>query len=262
VTTPAARRFWIAASIVSLVGMITVNALANALPLNGLTTGAISDSYPIWFVPAGYVFSIWGLIYLALIAFCATLALTPAAEAVVAPVRPLFVLSCLANGAWIFAWHYLQLGLSVLLMLTLLGSLIVIYRRLYLGPVAPLRPMVRRALLAPMGLYLGWICVATIANISALLVKLGWDGAPLSGPTWAAVMMFAATGIILTLALRFNDAIPPLVVVWALVGILVKFPDQAAMRLTGGTMTFLLVAGVAWILWRRVRGSRASPAGA
>jgi len=252
-----ARRIWVAASIASLVGMITVNALANALPLNGLTTGAISDGYPIWFVPAGYVFSIWGLIYLALIAFTAAQALSSAAEAVLAPVRPLFVLSCIANGAWIFAWHFLQLGLSVLLMLTLLGSLIAIYRRLQLVSVATLRPLVRRALFVPMSLYLGWICVATIANVSALLAKLGWGGAPLTGPTWAAVMMVVATGIILTLALRFNDAIPPLVAIWAFVGIMVRFPEQLTMRLTGGTMTFGLVAVVAWVLVRQVRRGRA-----
>ncbi len=124
------RPAWIAASIFALIGMITVNALANALPINGLTTGAISDSYPIFFVPAGYVFSIWGLIYLGLIAFTATQALSPSAEPIVGPLRPLFVFSCLANGMWILAWHYLQLALSLVLMLVLLGSLIALYTRM------------------------------------------------------------------------------------------------------------------------------------
>ncbi len=126
------RRAWILASIVSLTGMITANVLASTLPLNGLTTGAISDSYPIFFVPAGYAFSIWGLIYLGLIAVTVAQAVSPLAEEeMLGAARPLFVLSCFANGAWIFAWHYLQLGLSVLLMLTLLVSLIGLYRQIY-----------------------------------------------------------------------------------------------------------------------------------
>lgn len=255
------RRLWMVASLVALVGMIGVNGLANALPLNGLTTGAISDSYPILFVPAGYVFSIWGLIYLALIAFAVTQAVSPAAEAVVGPVRPWFVLSCLANGAWIFAWHYLQLGLSVVLMLTLLGSLIAIYRRMHQAPTT-LRPIVRWSLFAPISLYLGWICVATIPNIAALLVKLGWSGQPLSGASWAALMMVAASAIVLATALRFGDPIPPLVVVWALVGIMVKVPDERAMRLVGGMMVLGLLAGVGWIVTRRRlpwRAARSAP---
>lgn len=243
------RRFWIAASIASLVGMIAVNVLANALPLNGLTTGEISDSYPIRFVPAGYVFSIWGLIYLALIAFTVTQAASAKAETVLGPVRPWFVLSCLANGAWIFAWHYLQLGLSVLLMLTLLSTLIAIYRRLHQVPPAP-GPLIRWTVVAPFSLYLGWICVATIANISALLVKLGWNGAPLSGATWAVVMMVAATAIVLALSIRYGDAIPLMVVGWALVGIIVKFPAEAAMRSVGSLMVGVLLAGVGRVIWR------------
>lgn len=242
------RGVWIAAAVVSPLAMLVVNGLANALPLNGLTTGAISDRYPIRFVPAGYVFSIWGLIYLALLAFTVTLAVSRA-EPQVAPLRPWFVASCLANGAWIFAWHFLQLGLSVVLMLTLLTCLIVLYRRT--------RQVARWTLAAPISLYLGWICVATVANVSAFLWSLGWDGAPLSGATWAAVMMVAASAIVLALSVRFRDPIPPLVVVWALVGIIVKFPEETAMRTVGSVMVLVLLAGAARALWQgRRRGER------
>lgn len=245
------RPAWIAASILALVGMIAVNALANALPINGLTTGAISDGYPIFFVPAGYVFSIWGLIYLALIAFTATQALSPAAEPIVGPLRPLFVLSCLANGAWIFAWHYLQLGLSVVLMLVLLGSLIALYVRMRPPAGPPVRPLFRWTLFVPISLYLGWICVAVVPNVSALLVQHGWDGAPFAGSTWAALMMAVATAILVTLAIRFRDVTPPLVLAWALVGILVKFPDQGLMRAVGVSMLAVLAATVGFLAWRR-----------
>ncbi|MFN0063914.1 MAG: hypothetical protein ACKVPX_15515 [Myxococcaceae bacterium] len=247
------RTVWIVVSAAALMAMITVNGLANALPLNGLTTGAVSDGYAIRFVPAGYVFSIWGLIYLALIGFTVTQAFSPRIESLVAPLRPWFVLSCAANGAWIFAWHYLQLGLSVLLMLTLLGTLIVLYRRTRAlsqghGWAA------RWTLAAPVSLYLGWICVATVANISALLVSVGWKGAPLSEPTWAAVMMVAASAIVLMLSRRFHDAIPALVVVWALVGIIVKFPQERVMLWVGTLLVLALMAEAARAL-RPLMGS-------
>lgn len=237
------------ASAAALVGMVVVNVLANALPLNGLTTGAISDGYPVRFVPAGYVFSIWGLIYLGLTGFTVTQAFSPGAESWVRPLRPWFVLSCLANGAWIFAWHYLQLGLSVLLMVTLLGTLIVLYRRSRTVPPEHGR-VVRWTVAAPISLYLGWICVATVANISALLVALGWNGAPLSEATWAATMMVASSAIVLALCFRYRDAIPPLVVVWALVGIIVRFPQEATMRAVGSLLVLALLAGVVRVIWQ------------
>lgn len=261
---PAARtsgqRLWSAAALVSLLGAIAVNGLANALPINGLTTGAVSDGYRIYFVPAGYTFSIWGLIYLALLAFGVAQAVLREADAVVGPARWLFVLSCFANGAWIFAWHHLQLGVSVLLMLTLLGSLVALYRQLHRTPPAALRPLARWTLVAPIRLYLGWICVATVPNVAAFLWKLGWTGQPLEGATWAAVMMGVATAIVVALAVRFRDSVAPLVVVWALVGIMAKFPEELAMRTVGGVMVVVLVGTAGWVLWRlgRDRGAPAS----
>ena len=105
---------WKVAVLVAVVAMIAVNALANILPINGVNTGAVSEGYHIYFVPAGYVFSIWGLIYLALLVFTASQAFSKDTEGLLAPVRPLFVLSCIANGAWIFCWHYYRLALSAM----------------------------------------------------------------------------------------------------------------------------------------------------
>lgn len=256
----SSRTFWASACVLSLAGTIAVNGLANALPINGVTTGAVSDSYPIWFVPAGYTFAIWGLIYLALLAFAVAQALLPEADAVVGPARWAFVASCFANGAWIFAWHHLQLGLSVLLMLALLGSLIVLYRQLHRTPPSALRPLARWTLVAPIRLYLGWICVATIPNVSAFLWKLGWSGEPLAGSTWAALMMAVATAITLGLAIRFRDAVAPAVVIWALVGIMVKFPEEPAMRGVGTAMVAVLVVAIGWVLWRLGREHAAAAA--
>ena len=121
-------------TIIGVVATILVNALANALPINGQQTGEVSDQFPVYFVPAGYVFSIWGLIYLGLIAFAIFQALPSQREnSRLRSIGGLFAVASLANIAWIFAWHYERFPLSMLFMLILLGSLIGIYLRLGTG---------------------------------------------------------------------------------------------------------------------------------
>ena len=104
-------------------GVIAVNGAANALPINGLTTGAVSDLYPNLFTPAGFAFSIWGLIYSGLLAFLIR-TLTTSDTELVDKLFPWFAMNSLANMAWIFAWHHLQVVTSLVLMLVLLVSLI------------------------------------------------------------------------------------------------------------------------------------------
>ena len=124
---------------IGLLVMLALNALANALPINGMTTGAVSDKYDNLFVPAGLTFSIWGLIYLLLTAFVVyqwmVARSNSSPHSFVEKVGAWFFVSCLANAAWILAWHYELLPLSVLLMLVLLACLLAIYLRLGVGLV-------------------------------------------------------------------------------------------------------------------------------
>ena len=126
--THADRRVVVVLAVVATIG---VNGLANALTLNGLTTGEISDRFRVYFMPAGYVFSIWGLIYLGLILFAIYQA-RPAQRnnPCLERVGYLFALSCGANGAWLFLWHHEQFPLALIAMFSLLGLLIAIYLRL------------------------------------------------------------------------------------------------------------------------------------
>lgn len=199
---------------------VAVNALANILPLNGLTTGAISDAFPSLVTPAGYVFSIWGLIYLLLAVFVIYQTL-PAQRHNPRLVRVgyLFVLSCALNVAWLFTWHYLLIPLSLPVMLGLLGTLVVIYQRLEIGRSRVSRSETFAVRLA-FSVYLGWITVATIANVSELLLE---RGAPLdwTAPFWAFVALAAATVVGLTMLRRRGDTAYTLVLVWAFVGIAV-----------------------------------------
>jgi hypothetical protein len=211
---------------VAFAGMVVVNILANALPIGGMTTGALSALYPNLFVPAGFTFSIWGIIYLLLGLFSVCqLFRTPALEQTMRFVRPLFLVTCLANAGWIFTWHYRLIGLSVLVMLVLLVSLALIHRRLYRQPAPDRRTF--WCVRVPFSVYLGWISVATIANITALLVHLQWDGLGLGAVFWYVTMLAAAVSLALLMLWRHRDFAFALVVLWALFGITARHASAA-----------------------------------
>jgi len=218
--------------ILSLAVVLVVNILANALPINGLTTGEVSDSFPILFVPAGYVFSIWGLIYLALIAF-AIYIFTPKgmANEKIDSIAGWFVAANIFNAVWIFLWHYLQFTLTLIPIFGLLISLMAIYLRLEIGKLK--RPFLTNLLVAtPFSIYLGWATVAVVANVSQVLYNSGWRGGPLSQPVWTVIML--AVGSILGLLMIFlrREIAYPLVLAWAFVGIWVKHGDVPLVAIT------------------------------
>lgn len=214
-------KFFVALSFVVMIG---ANAAANILPLNGITTGAVSDSYPNLFAPTGLTFAIWGVIYL-LLALHTLFYLgffqerTPAGVTLLSKIGVLFSVSSFANTAWIFAWHYGQQALSVLLMIIILVCLIRINQlthkeRLSLRDQALIK--------FPFSVYFGWITVATIANVTTLLVSLGWDGFGISEPIWTAVIIVVGLLIGGANMILKRDIAYGLVLVWAYLGIYLK----------------------------------------
>lgn len=171
--------------IASFMIMLAVNALAAATPvIGGRLTSEVSDKYPTLITPAGYVFSIWSIIYLLLGVFVVYHVLPGRdREEVVEKIWRLFVLNCLLNASWILIWNYEQVVYSVILMFLILASLIAIYKRLKIGRV-PADLRVKLTTHLPFSVYLGWITVATAANVAAALVSLGWDGFGLPQETW------------------------------------------------------------------------------
>lgn len=206
-------------NLLAFVATVVVNALAVILPLNGKSTGELSDAYPNLFVPAGLTFSIWSVIYLLLGIYAVYQVVKH--KPYVDRIGWLFVLSSVANMAWIFTWHYQLVGLSFLVMLAILGSLIAIYLRLFVGRStgsAAEKWMVHLTF----SVYLGWITVATVANATALLVHLGWGRFGLGETAWTIVAICAATVISLLMLLRRADIFHALVVLWAFLGIILK----------------------------------------
>jgi MFS family permease len=215
-----------AGNILAMSITIGINALAVILPLNGKTTEYLSDKYPNLFVPAGITFSIWGIIYILWVVFAVYQArdLFKKEEQnmpFLGHITFLFILSCIANSAWIFAWHYEYVGISLLLMIVLLFSLLAIYMRLNIGRSGASRAE-KLCVQVPFSVYLGWITIATIANVTAFLVSVHWDGFGISQINWTIVVI--GVGVLITvlmLALR-KDIAYSLVVLWALLGIWIK----------------------------------------
>lgn len=211
-----------AGNIITYVIMVVVNILANALPLFGRATGEISDAQPNLFVPAGYVFAIWGLIYLALGAFVIWQAL-PAQkdDPVIEKIGIFFILGNLFNTAWVFAWHSLMFPLTEVFMLGLLVSLAVIYARLKLSGDR-YTDVKRWTVWTPFAIYLGWISVATIANTAITLLALGWDGFGIAPEVWTMVMLTIASLLASYITIVRKELPYTLVIIWALIGIALK----------------------------------------
>lgn len=203
---------------------IITNTLANTLPINGLKTGEISDRYPNLFVPAGFTFTIWGVIYLLLLVSIIQQSICTfskyKSKNISSSYQLLFGASLILNIAWIFAWHYLYVAISVMIMITLLRVLIALYKKS--KKVAKNSTTRYFTIQAPIELYYGWIVIATIANITALLVETQWTGCPISEISWTIIMILCA--LTLTIAkLTINRAfIFAAVVIWAFIGIIAK----------------------------------------
>jgi len=209
--------------ILTFIATVVVNALASILPINGMDTGQISDSFPNLFAPAAITFSIWGLIYLLLAAFTVYFVVKldkdKPADHWLRKVGFLFVLTNVANTIWILAWHYKVIELSLVLMLVILVGLILIVQKLRKQNLTTGEKIFVGL---PFSIYFGWITVATVANVTTLLVDWSWTRFGLSEATWMILVLAVALAIGTITILSNKDAAYGLVLIWAFAGILIK----------------------------------------
>jgi hypothetical protein len=232
------------ANLMTVLIALTVNILASTLPLNGQNTGEISDRFQVYFVPAGYVFAIWGIIYIGWIAF-AIYQFRPSQKGSprLRRLGYLFALSNIANAAWLFCWHYNKFGLSVLVMLSLLGLLVASYLRLNVNHSVVTRAE-RWSVDIPFSVYLGWITVATVANITDWLYLVNWNGFGISAPMWAVIMIAVASLVGFVIAGIRRDTAYLFVLVWSFIGIAVK-QTPAPMVMVTAWIAAALILGLA-----------------
>jgi len=213
-------------NLAAFLATVVVNALSALLPINGLDPGEISDLYPNLFVPSGLTFSIWSLIYILLLIFVvyglvSSFRSSSGQAGFMGKMGILFFLSSLFNIGWIFFWHYRLVWASLLMMAALFITLLLIYLRLGIGR-SQAGAKERGLVHIPFSVYLGWITIATIANVTAFLVDTGWDRFGLSEQFWAVLVIAVGIAIGLSVLFSRNDIYYSLVVDWAILGILLK----------------------------------------
>ena len=221
--------------------LLLFNVLSNTLPFNDQSQAEISARYPSLFTPAGFTFSIWGLIYLALLGFVIWQALPAQREsAKVASISRMFQLNCGLNAAWLVVWHYDLLALSMLLMLSILGTLALIYRRLLVSlEDAPVTEHLM--LYLPFSMYTAWVSVAALVNASIVQLANGWHDVALSNVEWTLLKLAVAGAIGATMIVKIRDVPFALVVAWAAYGISVMQSATPAVSAAAQTLSVLML---------------------
>jgi len=217
-------------NVIMYVVMLTMNALAVLLPLNGKSTGELSDSYPNLFVPAGLTFSIWSVIYTLLLIFVISQVIAAIKESnkqVTKETALVVALNFTFNALWIITWHYELMFLSLLVMLGLLGTLIFLFLKTASMPKDPGTTFLVKL---PFNVYLGWISVATIANVTAFLVTLNWNGFGIAPSLWTILVLLVGGGLASIMLLQRNVLSYALVVIWAFAGIIIKRSSQSVVE--------------------------------
>ena len=206
---------------IGYVTMIVVNILAVALPINGRTTGEISSNINSLFTPAPYTFMIWGLIYILLLGFV-IYSLLPKQKQnyCVSSIGITFFISCILNALWLIVWHYGKLWLSLIIIILLLVTLIKIYNRV--SNNCKNNNCDNILVRLPFSIYLAWVSIATIANVSVVLKATGWNGLGLSETVWTIIVLIFALILSLYVSIKNDDIFYLLTIMWALIGILVR----------------------------------------
>jgi len=237
-------------NLLSVLLVIAVNYISQALRLNGTTIGELSNKYDNLFTPASYAFAIWGLIFLSLLGYAIYQVFSAFGKHsdnnYIAQTGYWFVIANVLNCAWVIAFVYEFIGLSLLIMLGILGSLIKIIINTDLGlKKEPLAKLFFN--LWPVSLYTGWISVATIANASTYLTSLGWEGGILSEVQWTVVMVIVAALVYMFVIMKRNLRVFGMVGIWAFVAIYIRHAqDYRVIAYTAITCAAIILLTIAW----------------
>lgn len=232
--------------IIAFLAMVTTNVLANTLPINGQTTAEISDKQTVLFTPAGYVFSIWGVIYV-LVGIWVFLQVKNrnTEHATTNKISLLFIVSCAFNIIWLLSWHYEYFVLSIVVMFLLLITLIMLYTQY---PKSDARFGGR----FPFSFYLGWISVASIANTAYTFkhynISLGIDEAILT-----IILLIVAGALAIFIRSMSRDPYFAIVFVWAIIGIAARNTEQSIVITAYVVAAIIFIAIIAVSFMRKTK---------
>lgn len=244
-------RVWRWVALFTVIINVAFNYLYNTLPAAGKNVGEVANSYNSLFTPAGYAFSIWGAIYLSFIIY-AIYQLLPAQknDAAYDRLAAPFIIANMLAMAWIVAFSNNRIGYSLIIIAAMLLCAILMFGRskdsYWYG-----YGQIPFSITIPFSLFAGWISVATIANISILLLSLKFNGGLIGASSWAIVMLSVATLLGLIISITFRDFIFPIVISWASIAI------WMANRYTSSTVaTVALTLGSILAVWSAVYAFR------
>lgn len=235
------------AVLLGFAAMVVVNWLAVVGKINNVTTAKISGEYTSMLTPEGYTFSIWGIIYLLLFIYVLFQLFSKdlGKDGKLSQIASWFVLSCIVNIGWLFAWHYRQILVSVVVMLILLFCLMRILKMILDTP-RTFGSMISLEL--PFGLYAGWISVATIVNIAALLVNLGWNHFLIPDFAWLIIVLLGVTFIAIAATSGSLNIAYPAAIIWGFTGILVRYLPNFTFDVQSNTMWIVLAIGLCLLI--------------
>ncbi|MEM2098897.1 MAG: TspO/MBR family protein [Candidatus Bathyarchaeia archaeon] len=231
-------------NIIAFIITLIINGLSNTTLIGGKTTAEVSNSYPTLITPAGYVFAIWGIIYALLGIFLIYQAFPSQKDKnFQKQINGFFILTSTLNAVWLFFWQNELLPISIAIILGLLASLIAIYLRLKIGK-STVSLKEKLCVHVPFSVYLGWITIATFANIAVTLVSIGWDGFGLSPETWAILILTIALILDLLVTATRKDIAYSAVFLWALAGIAVNQTANPLIALTAEVAIAIIAVAI------------------
>ncbi len=241
---------------IAFVSVVFINYLSNTGVMNGKTIGSLSDSIRSLFTPAGYAFSIWGLIYLFLLGFVIyqgrSLFVKVKNDDFVEKIGFWFIISCIANSAWIFAWIYEYTGVSCIFIFLLLVSIlkIIINNKMQIEEIKTSKLLF---VSLPFVIYGGWVTVASVANVSSYLVKINWNGFGISAEIWTIILILIATLINIIVIYKRKMYAFALVGAWALTAIgIANKENYNTIAIIAFTAALLLVLVSLFIKFKKV----------
>lgn len=205
-------------SIILFAITLMINMLGSTGFINGLNQKDVSDKFSTLITPAGFTFSIWGIIYLLLFITLVILFIKRNEKyyaSIINQISSLFWLSCFFNASWIIVFSYKLIGLSVVVILGLCFSLLLILRRLLIihTPGKFFAPLV-------FAIYGGWVFTASFVNIALFLNYLNISFGSLAKETIYLVLLIMLVFLAILLQNYHKNAIFNLPIAWGFFGIL------------------------------------------
>lgn len=206
---------WI--NLVLLLLTLGVNFLGGTGKINDASQQEVSDMYHTLITPAGFTFSIWGVIYGLLLISMIVMVIKHKDfyyKRVIDNITPLLWVTFITNMLWIVTFSYLQIGISTIFIFVYLITLTLIVQKLrHLND--------KKYWLMPLtfGLNTGWLFIASVVNIAAYLVQIEWTGFGISEDTWALIIIGVALLLATFVQFQVKNAVFPLPIAWAFFGI-------------------------------------------